>query len=192
MRTKVKPEQLKLGDTLYLVDEHYLSKGVQKAIVTTLSLDDYGEVSFKTNTFLSSHHLNGWNIYVTRSELKAKRVLDNLLKQRKHMDLKREKEKEIYQENLKNIDEVSKNYVGKTVMVRFKRHGEEVSYEKVKINMLHPTYNKNEYSFTTIPFTNHYLTTRENKNWYFWNELDELKKQKENIEKRIKELENDK
>lgn len=192
MRSKVKPEKLKLGDVLYFVDGNYLSKGVQEAIVTTLSLDDKGKTSFKTNNNLVSFYLNGWNVYVSRSEAKAKKVYDILLEQQKRRQLKYDIEKYNYQENTKNIDEVSKNYVGKTVMVRFNRHGkEEVTYEKVKINKLYPRYNIDEYSFDTKPETNHYLTTRENKNWYFWTELDELRQQKETIEKRIKELEND-
>lgn len=43
MRSKVKSEQLKLGDTLYFISQSVLSKGVQKATVTTLSLDEYGD-----------------------------------------------------------------------------------------------------------------------------------------------------
>lgn len=191
MRSRVKSEQLKLGDVLYFVDGSYLSKGVQEVIVTTLSLDDKGNISFNTNKLLTSHNINGWNVYVSRSEEKVKKVYDILLEQQKRRQLKNDIEKNNYQENKKNLDEVSKNYVGKTVMVRFKRHGKEEShYEKVKISKLYPRYNnKDEYSFSTQPETNHYLTTREGKNWYFWTELDELKKQKEIIEKRIKELE---
>jgi len=192
MRSKVKPEKLKLGDMLYFVDGHYLSKGVQKATVTTLSLNNKKEVTFKTDKGLETHHLNAWNKYVSRSELKAKRVYDNLLEIRNRRELKWQKEREFYQENNKNLDEVSKNYVGKTVMVRFKGHGKEESYyKKVTIDTLFPRYKKDEYSFSTTPVTNYYLTTREGKNWYFWSELDELKQQKEKIEKRIKELEND-
>jgi len=192
MRSKVKSEQLKLGDVLYFVDGSYLSKGVQEAIVTTLSLDDKGNISFKTNNNLSSYDINGWNTYVSWSELKAKKVLSILLVKQNRIKTKHDKEREIYQDNIKNIDEVSKNYVGKTVMVRFKRYGkEETSYEKVKIDRIYPAYKKGEYSFVTKPNTNSYLTTREGKNWYFWTELDELKKQKENIEKRIKELQNE-
>jgi hypothetical protein len=192
MRSKVKPEKLKLGDMLYFVDGHYLSKGVQKATVTTLSLNDKKEVTFKTDKGLETHHLNAWNKYVSRSELKAKRVYDNLLEIRNRRELKWQKEREFYQENNKNLDEVSKNYVGKTVMVRFKEYGKEEShYKKVTIDTLFPRYKKDEYSFSTTPVTNYYLTTREGKNWYFWSELDELKQQKEKIEKRIKELEND-
>ena len=192
MRTKVKPEQLKLGDVLYFVDRHHLSKGVQQATVTTISLNDKKEVTFMTDNHLESYQLNSWNKYVSRSELKVKRVYNNLIEQKARRDARYQKENEFYQENSEKLDEVSKNYVGKTVMVRFKRHGdEEAHYEEVKINMLRPTYKKGEYSFTTKPFTNRYLTTREGKNWYFWSELDELKKQKETIEKRIKELENE-
>jgi hypothetical protein len=193
MRSKVKPEKLKLGDMLYFVDGHYLSKGVQKATVTTLSLNNKKEVTFKTDKGLETHHLNAWNKYVSRSELKAKRVYDNLLEIRNRRELKWQKEREFYQENNKNLDEVSKNYVGKTVMVRFKGHGKEESYyKKVTIDTLFPRYKKDEYSFSTTPVTNYYLTTREGKNWYFWSELDELKQQKERIEKRILELENEK
>lgn len=192
MKTKVKPEQLKLGDVLYFVDRHYIEKGVQKATVTTLSLNDKKEVTFMTDNHLESYQLNSWNKYVSRSELKVKRVYNNLIEQKARRDARYQKENEFYQENSENLDEVSKKYVGKTVMVRFKRHGDEEShYEKVKIVSLHPTYKKGEYSFGTRPITNHYLTTREGKNWYFWSELDELKKQKETIEKRIKELENE-
>ncbi len=193
MRTKVKPEKLKLGDVLYFVDGNYLSKGVQKATVLTLSLEnDKKEVTFRTDKLLTSLYLNHWNVYVSRSELKAKRVYVRLLETDNRRKFKWQTEKEIREENLKNLDEVSKNYVGKTVMVKFKRYGKEVSYyEKVKIVSLHPTCKKNEYLFSTQPTTNQYLTTREGKNWYFWSELDELKQQKETIEKRIKELENE-
>lgn len=192
MKSKVKPEKLKLGDVLYFVDKHRLSKGVQKAIVTTLSLNDKKEVRFNTDKLLTSNNLNSWNKYVSRSELKAKRVYDRLLEIHNRRELKWQKERETYEENRKNLEEVSKNYVGKTVMVKFKGHGKETSYyKKVTIDALNPTYKKGEYSFTTKPTTNQYLTTREGKNWYFWSELDELKQQKETIEKRIKELEND-
>lgn len=191
MKTKVKPEQLKLGDVLYFVDLHNIITGVQKATVTTISLNDKKEVTFKTDKRLETRHLN-WNTYVSRSELKAKRVYDRLLETHNRRELKWQKEREFYQENYKNLDEVSKNYVGKTVMVRFKGHGEEESYyKKVTIDTLFPRYKKDEYSFSTTPVTNYYLTTREGKNWYFWSELDELKQQKEILEKRIKELENE-
>lgn len=193
MRTKVKPEQLKLGDVLYFVDGHFISKGVQQATILTLSLEnDKKEVTFKTDKLLTSFYLNHWNVYVSRSELKAKRVYDGLSKEHSRRELKRQTERETYEINRKNLDEVSKNYVGKTVMIRFKRYGKEVShYEKVKIVSLQPTYKKNEYLFSTQPTTNQYLTTREGKNWYFWNEIDELKEQKETIEKRIREIENE-
>jgi len=117
-------------------------------------------------------------MYVSRSELKAKRVYDRLLEERNRSKLKWQKEREIREENQKNIDEVSKNYVGKIVMVKVNRFKKPV-YEKVEIVSLQPTYKKNEYLFSTKPATNQYLTTREGKNWYFWNELDELKQQKE-------------
>ena len=192
MRSKVKPEKLKLGDVLYFVDGHYLPKGVQKATVIALSLNDKKEVTFRTDKLLTSNYLNNWNSYVTRSELKAKRVYDGLLEAHNRRELKWQTEREIHHENLKNLVEVGKNYIGKNVMVKFKRYGKEVShYEKVKIVSLQPTYKKNEYLFSTQPTTNQYLTTREGKNWYFWTELDELRQQKEIIEKRIKELENE-
>ncbi|MFA5719491.1 MAG: hypothetical protein WC939_00365 [Acholeplasmataceae bacterium] len=192
MRTKVKPEQLKLGDVLYFVDMHHLTKGVQQATVLTLSLNDKKEVTFRTDNELETYHLNSWNKYVSRSELKAKRVYVNLLEAHNRRKFKWQTEREIYHENLKNLVEVGKNYVGKTVTVKFKRYGKEIShYEKVEIVSLEPTYKKGEYSFETKPTTNRYLTTREGKNWYFWSELDELKQQKETIEKRIKELENE-
>jgi len=192
MQSKVKPEKLKLGDVLYFVDRHNLSKGVQQATVTTLSLNDKKEVTFKTDNRIDTYDINdinNWYRYVSRSELKAKRVYNNLLEARNRRKLKWQKEREIREENQKNLDEVSKNYVGKTVMVRFKRYGKEESYyKKVTIDTLYPTYKKDEYSFSTKPTTNQYLTTREGKSWYFWSELDELKQQKETIEKRIKEL----
>ena len=87
MRSKVKPETLKLGDKLYFIDGSYLSKGVQEAIVTTLSLDDKGETSFKTNNSLVSFYLNGWNVYVSRSEAKAKKVYDILLEQADNLNI---------------------------------------------------------------------------------------------------------
>lgn len=192
MRSKVKPEKLKLGDVLYFVDRHHLTTGVQQAIVTTISLNDKKEVTFMTDNELKTHHLNSWNKYVTRSESKAKRVYGSLLEARNRRELKWQTKKEIREENQKNLDEVSKNYVGKNVMVRFIDHSKEESYyKKVTIDTLYPTYKKNEYLFSTQPTTNQYLTTREGKNWYFWTELDELKQQKETIEKRIKELSND-
>src|SRR5690554_2876009 len=125
MRSKVKPEKLKLGDVLYFVDGHYLSKGVQQATVITISLNDKKEVTFNTDTLLTSNHLNYWNKYVTRSELKAKRVYDGLSKAHSRRELKWQTEREIHHENLKNLVEVGKNYVGKTVMVKFKRYGKE-------------------------------------------------------------------
>ena len=189
MTSKVKPEKLKLGDVLYFVERHHLQKGVQKATVTTLSLNDKKEVIFKTDNRIDTYDVNGWSTYVSRSELKAKRVYDTLAETRNRRELKWKKEREIREENQKNLDEVSKNYVGKTVMVRFKGYGKEESYyKKVTIDTLYPTYKKDEYSFSTKPTTNQYLTTREGKSWYFWSELDELKQQKETIEKRIKEL----
>ena len=184
MRSKVKPEKLKLGDVLYFVDGHYISKGVQQATVTILSLNHKKEVTFNTDKLLTSNNLNAWNTYVSRSELKAKRVYVNLLEAHNRRKFKWQTERETYELNRKNLDEVSKNYVGKMVMIRFKRYGKETSYyEKVKIVSLHATYKKGEYSFETTPTTNRYLTTREGKNWYFWTELDELKQQKETIEK---------
>src|SRR5690554_398571 len=108
MRTKVKPEKLKLGDVLYFVDEHHLTEGVQQATVTTLSLNDKKEVTFNTDNGLSSYHLNSWDRYVTRSVSKAEIVWVRLLEKHEHRELKWQTEREIHHENLKNLVEVGK------------------------------------------------------------------------------------
>ena len=41
-------------------------------------------------------------------------------------------------------------------------------YEKVVIDRLYLRGVKDEFSFTTNPSTNKYLSTREVKYWYFW------------------------
>lgn len=188
MNTKVKGKNLKLGDVLYVVNEWHLSLGIKKVIVTGLTLNKKGDVDFHIDNESNCYYYQ-YNSYITRSEAKANKVYNTLLEQQKQRDKRYIEQKEIRDENQIHLDEVSKNYVGKNVMVKFHRNGKETEYEKVTIYELYPTYKKSEYSFSTSPKTNQYLTSREGKNWYFWTELDELKKKKEQLEKRIMELE---
>lgn len=188
MNNKVKGKNLKLGDVLYVVNESHLSLGIKKVIVTGLTLNKKGDVDFHIDNEVNCYYYQ-YGSYITRSETKATKVYNILLEQQKQRNKRYIEEKEIRAENQIHLDVVSKNYVGKTVMVKFQRYGKETKYEKVTIYELYPTYKKGEYSFSTSPKTNQYLTSREGKNWYFWTELDELKKKKEDIEKRIKELE---
>ena len=188
MDTKVKGSNVKLGDVLHLVSEGNLSAGVQKVIVTTLALDSNNKIVFRTNNNKYPLYENRYT-YITRSEKKAQKVYQIWLNEKKRRDERYSQRQVCYNENHSKLDEVSKQYVGKTVMVRFRRKNQDVKYEKGVIQSLIPTYKKGEYLFCTSPSTNQYLTTREGKNWYFWTELDELKQKKEVLEKRIQELE---
>lgn len=191
MDTKVKGSNVKLGEVLYLVSEGNLSAGVQRVVVTTLALDSNNKVVFHINNDNYPFY-NKWSNYITRSEKKAQKVCQLWLDEKKRREERYEKERRLYKENQSKLDEVSKRYIGKTVMVRFRRRGQDTAYEKVVISQIFARDNKDEFIFATKPATNYYLTTREGKNWYFWTELDELKQKKEAIEKRIKELEKEK
>lgn len=188
MDTKVKGSNVKLGDVLYLVGENNLSAGVQRVVVTTLSLDSNNKVVFRIDNQQYPFY-NKWGYYITRSEKKAEKVYQIWLDEKKRRNERYSQKQLWFKENHANLAEVSKQYIGKTVMVRFRRNNQEAEYEKVVIDRLYPRGVKDEFSFTTNPSTNQYLTTRECKNWYFWTELDELKQKKEVIEKRIQELE---
>ena len=188
MDTKVKGSNVKLGEVLHLVSESNLSAGVQRVVVTTLALDRDDKIVFHINNDKYPFYKDRYT-YITRSEKKAQKVYQIWLNRQKRRNERYEKNQSLYKENQSKLEEVSKQYVGKTVMVRFRRINQDVKYEKGVIHSLIPTYKKGEYLFCTSPSTNQYLTTREGKNWYFWTELDELKQKKADIEKRIEDLE---
>lgn len=187
MNSKIKGKDLKLGDELYLVSEHNLSAGVEKVIVTALVLDK-GEIKFHLDND-KYYFTSWWNTFLTRSEKKANKVLQILIDANERIKIRYKQRDDIYSANNLKLTEVKSNYVGKTVMVRFKRQNNESNYEKVVISDVFPTHKLNVYLFSTRPRTNHYLTSREGKNWYFWTELDELKQKKQEIDRRILELE---
>lgn len=188
MNTKVKGSNVQLGDELYLVCESNLNAGVQKVIVTTLALDSDKKIVFHINNDKYPFY-NNWSDYITRSAKKAEKVYQIWLDEKKRRDERYSQKQLWFKGNQSKLAEVSKQYIGKTVMVRFRRNNQEAKHEKVVIDHLYPRDVKDEFSFTTNPSTNQYLTTREGKNWYFWTELDELKQKKLAIEKRISELE---
>lgn len=188
MNSKIKDKDLKLGDELYLVSEHNLSAGVKKVIVTSLILDKNGEIRFTLDQD-DYYFTSWWNTFLTRSEKKANKVLQILIDENERRKIRAKQRDDIYIANNLKLDEVKTNYVGKTVMVRFKRQNNESNYEKVVISDVFSTHKLDVYSFSTRPKTNHYLTSREGKNWYFWTELDELKQKKQEIDRRILELE---
>lgn len=188
MDVKVKGSIVKLGDELYLVSEGNLEAGVQRVVVTTLALDSDNKIVFHINKSKYPFYKDRYT-YITRSEKKAQKVYQIWLNRQKRRNERYNQEQLCYKENQYKLDDVSKSYIGKTVMVRFRRKNQDTTYEKAVIHSLTPTYKKGEYLFCTSPSTNQYLTTREGKNWYFWTELDELKQKKADIEKRIEDLE---
>ena len=122
------------------------------------------------------------------SEKKAENAARSLNEQRKAYRERINKEKEIEKEIKVYNDEWIKtlDVVGKQVMVKV--GWQHQRWAKATIRTVYPSdKEKNVYMFRACG--NWYISSREGKNWYFWTELDELKKQREDIDKKIAEKE---
>lgn len=197
MKSKIKPESLKLGEKLYFLYGFSLGQGIKEVVVTGLQLDKSGNVQFYINGIEKPYYDGSsrlmyqaaYGSYITRSYKKAKRVFDKFENEARIREIKQQRKTEIYEANKANVKLAEGNYKNRYVMVKFSRPDKTSKYEKVTIDALYPTDKKDTYAFSTVPRTNHYLTSRENKNWYFWSELEELRQKKLDIENRIIELE---
>jgi hypothetical protein len=98
---------------------------------------------------------------------------------------RRQKHDLIRQNNLLNIAAIEDKLLNKVVMVRI----DTDKWLKTTISAVYATDKKGEYFFTTSPRgSGAYLLKREGKNWYFWSELDELEKKREELDKKIQSL----
>ena len=127
--------------------------------------------------------MDSYRIYTSKK--KAENVAKSLNDEQKREEEKykklREKEKEIDDYNgewIKTLD-----VIGKEVMVYIGK-GE---WKKETIKKIRGWNELETWAFWG--YSGWYVSTREGENWYFWTELDELKRKKKDIEDKIKELE---
>ena len=115
-----------------------------------------------------------------KAENVAKSLNDEQQRQEEKQKKINEKAEKIAEYNKKWIETL--DVIGKEVMVYIGK-GEWVKQTIKKI----VGWNKLE-TWAFWGYRGYYLSTREGKNWYFWTELDELKRKKKDIEDKIKAL----
>ena len=179
---------LRLGMTIYEVQFDYSSSPENLAKVyksTIKAINDVGSYI----TINTSRHKQVYSDDIGKkvffSEKKANNVADNLNEIERQRQLRYEEEKKIYIENLAKLETYDDLKLDDGVLIKVE-NGEWV---KSTVEAIGVTYKKDELYFVDSLRHNKYLTTREGKNWKRWTKLDELKLQKENIEKQIKDLE---
>ena len=204
IQQKVGRQMMQLGEKLYTikqvgspscfeVEEHVLTGLVRKTNKPFLGdafeyhLDGAAHWHLTTKKITVTER--SYNLRLFRSKKKAENVVRSLNEQRKafreRLKKEREREKEIKAYNkewiIKTLD-----VVGKQVMVKV--GWQHQRWAKATIRTVYPSdKEKNVYMFRACG--NWYISSRAGKNWYFWSELDELKKQREEIDKKIAEKE---
>ena len=181
---EIKSNQLSLNDVIYYTGNQYDSKHeVTKITIYKLYIDkDY----LKTNDYYYLHSReNGYyyssNLYF--SEKKATNVINNYIEMQEKRKAKYEKEKAIKEQYDKQIidNKLKEKYIDKPIMI--KRNNE---WEKTKVKEIYAT-NKGIY---LGPYSDGHICklSREGHTWKMWSELEELETQKQELEKRIKEI----
>lgn len=181
---EIKSNQLLLNDVIYYTGNQYDSKHeVTKITIYKLYIDkDY----IKINDYYYLHSReNGYyyssNLYF--SEKKATNVVNNYIEMQEKRKAKYEKEKVIKEQYDKQIidNKLREKYIDKPIMI--KRHNE---WEKTKVKEIYAT-NKGIY---LRPYLDGHICklSREGHTWKMWSELEELETQKQELERRIKEI----
>lgn len=181
---EIKSNQLLLNDVIYYTGNQYDSKHeVTKITIYNLYIDkDY----IKINDYYYLHSReNGYyyssNLYF--SEKKATNVINNYIEMQEKRKAKYEKEKIIKEQYDKQIidNKLREKYIDKLIMI--KRHNE---WEKTKVKEIYAT-NKGIY---LRPYSDGHICklSREGHTWKMWSELEELETQKQELERRIKEI----
>ena len=173
-----------IGQEIYEIefkDDKYVV--VEKTLTGTVKrLDDcyeyYVDYTQTHKGFVPNHHQR-YRLFTSKKKAEnVAKVLNDERKRYDVIDAKRKKIKKYNEEWIKTLD-----VVGKYVMV----YVGEGKWHKQQIKEIVPWEKKESYAFWG--YSGWYVSYREGKNWYFWSELDELKRKKEKLEKQIKELE---
>ena len=184
MIMEIKSNQLLLNDVIYYTGNQYDSKHeVTKITIYKLYIDkDY----IKINDYYYLHSReNGYyyssNLYF--SEKKATNVINNYIEMQEKRKAKYEKEKVIKEQYEKQIidNKLKEKYIDKPIMIN--RHNE---WQKTKVKEIYAT-NKGIY---LRPYLDGHICklSREGHTWKMWSELEELETQKQELERRIKEI----
>ena len=184
---------IKLGQNVYAIRRYGYPKYVYEVYertVTSIHLEDE-QYSLDNSIHRISISPKGdgnalmdlGRIYTSKK--KAKNVAKSLNDEQKRQEEKWKKNNE----KAKQIDNYNKEWIetldviGKKVMVYIGK-GEWVKQTIKKI----VGWDKLE-TWAFWGYSGWYVSTREGENWYFWTELDELKRKKKDIEDKIKALE---
>lgn len=181
---EIKSNQLLLNDVIYYTGNQYDTKHeVTKITIYKLYIDkDY----IKINDYYYLHSReNGYyyssNLYF--SEKKATNVVNNYIEMQEKRKARYEKEKVIEEQYEKQIidNKLKEKYIDKPIMIN-RNH----EWQKTKVREIYAT-NKGIY---LRPYLDGHICklSREGHTWKMWSELEELETQKQELEKRIKEI----
>lgn len=181
---EIKSNQLLLNDVIYYTGNQYDTKHeVTKITIYKLYIDkDY----IKINDYYYLHSReNGYyyssNLYF--SEKKATNVINNYIEMQEKRKAKYEKEKVIKEQYYKQIvdNKLREKYIDKPIMIK-----QNNEWKKTKVKEIYAT-NKGIY---LRPYLDGHICklSREGHTWKMWSELEELETQKQELEKRIKEI----
>jgi hypothetical protein len=186
MNTKIKVENLKIGDKIYHVPKEYSKERIHviERIVTGISLNRKGNLRAYLD-YSNYPEAFDWGGYFSYSKSKALKVSEHFKEQLRNKEKRRQQKDLIYQNNQANIATIEDKLMNKVVMV----YVGEGRWIKATVTNMWTSDKRGRYYFTTSPRgSGAYLTKREGKNWYFWSELDELEKKREELDKKIQSL----
>ena len=183
---KVKLNKLSLNDVLYDTGDRYACHHELKEIVIkSLKLDNNG---LYINDYYRLYHNANEDYYYSYelffSKKKATNVVNDYIRQQNKRKEKYAKEKEIEEKYKQQIidDKLEEKYVGKFIMLYRGKDG----WIKTKCKEVCAW----ETGIYLIPnFDGHICKlSREGNTWKMWSELEELKKKKKELERRINDL----
>jgi hypothetical protein len=181
-----------LGQTIYYVPSYFFYSKTKREVIKIKSLEivNYVKENIKiriNNEYsLSEQYLNRCFFF---SEKKARNVEKNLKGQKERYDKRIEAREKQEIENTSKNDELLETYThlkkGDSILIKIEK-GEWV---KTKVaDGLRSSKKIGVFKFQDNLRLNILLTSREGKNWIKWTELDELKSQKELLDKKQEEL----
>lgn len=181
---EIKCNQLSLNDVIYYTGNQYDSVyEVKKITIYKLYIDkDY----IKINDYYYLHSRENGCYYSSNlyfSEKKATNVINNYIEMQEKRKAKYEKEKVIKERYDKQIidNKLKEKYIDKPIMIN-----QNNEWKKTKVKEIYAT-NKGIY---LRPYLDGHICklSREGHTWKMWSELEELETQKQELERRIKEI----
>lgn len=202
-KNNMKPKVPNIGQKIYTIhrDIGKSTAGnlyVKERTITGILVDEDGQIllnlDHKTN--FQHHSYSSYFVHtpLNRNEMWfSPKKAENVLKQRIVKDVK-EKSRRVQinllqQELDKNKGNVEENYINKEVLVKV---GGKEGWRRDKIKSIWTCAYSNDYTLLLKGMdirANHYLLKKEGKTWMFFTEELKLQREKESLEKRLKDIE---